>query len=244
MKTYSGNLKIAVTFAAVLLSAIFITRPAFSQETSKKESSKKVVIKIVSDDNGTTTMIDTTMEIPDSMMMESVREEIDKVIAIGKDGKHACVKFHKMPRGFAYDFDVPGTLEPPLQFDELEGFDCEKWAEDCEMEDFMSERMPPPGRGGAMRAGGRGQTLNDILGEIPMDRVVSYSIKDRKDGKRIIIDLDDAPMFERSNKVIIIREPGRNNRRMHHPERQVKVVVNSDDSVPPPPPPPPPPDKK
>ena len=177
-----------MTFAAVLLLAIFITGPVFSQETAKKESSKKVIIKIISDDNGTTTMMDTIMDIPDSMMSESVNEEIHK-----------------------------------------------------EVEDVMLECMPPGGQGCEMSAGRHPRTLNDFFGEIPMERVVSYSIRDRKGGKRIIIDLNDAPIFERPNNVIVIREPGRINSRMHHPEHQVKVVVNSDDSVPPPPPPP---DKK
>jgi hypothetical protein len=56
-------------------------------------------------------------------------------------------------------------------------------------------------------------------------------------------------MFEKQEKVIVIREPGRVQRNRNHGERQVKVIVNTDDDTkteqtPPPPPPPPPPPAK
>jgi hypothetical protein len=100
----------------------------------------------------------------------------------------------------------------------------------------------------------RGQSLNDVLGDIPMSRVKSYSIKDTKNGKRIVIDLENGPLVEQENKIIVIREPGR-----HYghggPRHQVKVIRHSNggemqeeitapEDAPPPPPPPPAPDKK
>ena len=242
MKINSVNLKIALVFGVATILAIFITRPVYSQETAKKESHKKIVLKIVSDDNGKTTLIDTTMEIPDSAMMDSLRKEIDKVIVLGEGGKHARFKIHNMPQGFAYDFDMPPPPECPKELEELEGFDWEGMVPDCDMADRIRERTPGRDRR-IMRSGGHEQTLNDILGEIPMDRVVSYSIKDRKNGKRIIIDLNDAPMFEKQDRVIIIREPGRLQHQKTHPGHQVKVYMNSEDDVkldnsPKPPPPP------
>ena len=251
MKINSVRFKIALVFGVATILAIFITRPVHSQETTKKESHKKIVLKIVSDDNGKTTVIDTTMEIPDSTMIDSIRKEIDKVIVLGEGGKHARFKIHNMPQGFAYDFDIPPPPDCLKEPEELEDFDWEGMAPDCDMAERIWERAAPGQYRRVMRSGGHEQTLNDILGEIPMDRVVSYSIKDRKNGKRIIIDLNDAPMFEKQDRVIVIREPGRMQHNRTHPGRQVKVYMNSDDdakldnsSEPPPPPPVPPPPVK
>jgi hypothetical protein len=53
-------------------------------------------------------------------------------------------------------------------------------------------------------------TLSDVLGDIPMSRVNSYSIKDRKNGKRIIIDIDDAPLVEKQERVVYLKNaPGK-----------------------------------
>ena len=227
-----------------MILAIFVISPVFSQETVQKKSQKKVVLKIISDDNGKTTVIDTIMEVPDSAMIDSVKEEIDKVILVGKGGKHARVKIHKMPEGFNYDFEIPSPPECPMGLEELEEFDCEVFAPGCDMEDRILDRRAPGLDRRVQRLGGHGQTLSDILGDIPMERVTSYSIKDRKNGKRIIIDLNDAPMFDNQERVIVIREPIRRPVNRNYPERRVKVDVNVDDDVkldrtPPPPPPPP-----
>jgi hypothetical protein len=248
MKINSVKFKIAMLFGAAAILAIFVTRPVFSQDTAKKESPKKIAIKIVSDDNGKTTVIDTIMDIPDSIMIDSIKKEIDKVLFLRQDGKHLRLKMHKMPQGFDYDFEIPSPPPCPMDPDELEEFEFEGRAPCFDMEDFTWERRVPGPDRRAIRSGGHRQTLTDILGEIPMDRVVSYSIKDRKNGKRIIIDLNDAPMFEKQDRVIVIREPGRMQRSRNFPGRQVKVYVNSDDDAqmektpePPAPPPVPPP---
>ena len=231
MKINSASFKFALVFGTALILSIFIIKPASSQEPAKKESYKKIVIKIVSDDNGKTTMIDTTMEVPDSAMVDSIKNVIEKVIETGKGGKHAHFKFHQMPQGFNYDFDIPSSPEFPLDIKELEDIECEGMKSVREMEDFCQGWMTPGGHQRIMRSGGHQQTLNDMLGEIPMDRVVSYSIKDRKDGKRIIIDLKDAPVFEQQDRVIVIRDAGRMKHDRNSPKRQVKVVINSDDDV-------------
>ncbi len=231
MKINLASFKFALVFGTALILSISMIKPAFSQEPAKKESYKKIVIKIVSDDNGKTTMIDTTMEIPDSAMVDSIKNEIEKVIATGKGGKNAHFKFHQMPQGFNYDFDIPSAPEFPMRIEELEDIDCDGMIPGGEMDDCCQGWMTPGGHQRIMRSGGHQQTLNDMLGDIPMDRVVSYSIKDRKNGKRIIIDLNDAPVFEQQDRVIIIRDAGRMKHDRNSPKRQVKVVINSDDEV-------------
>ncbi|MCX6305473.1 MAG: hypothetical protein NT040_10940 [Bacteroidetes bacterium] len=247
--------KLAIVLGATAILAIFVTGPAFSQEPAKKESHKTIVLKIVSDDNGKKTVIDTTMEMPDDQMMDSVHKVIDQVIMMNKGGNHPHVKILSMPQGFSYDYDMSSPPEGPMDLEDLEGIDFEGMDPCRDMESCDWERMAPGAGRRILRSGSHGQTLNDILGEIPMDRVISYSIKDRKNGKRIIIDLNDAPTFERQDRVIVIREPGRGQRsRNHSGDRQMKVRVQTTDSdegmdsqqeeqdmqsVSPPPPPPP-----
>ena len=229
MKNRSIKLRIAITFGVAVILAIFITRPAFSQSNAKKESTKKIMVKVVSDDNGKTTVIDTTMEMPDSAMIDSIRQEIEKVIELGSGDKHCRMKMQKMPGGFSYNFDMPCPPECPMDLEELAGMDFEGIEPGREMEEYFGESREPGIEKRMMRMGGHGQTLNDLLGDIPMDRVVSYSIKDRKGGKRITIDLSDAPTFENQERVVVIREPGRMQHGRHNTERNVRVYVNTDD---------------
>ncbi len=249
MKSNSINLKFALVFGAAMVFTIFITRPVFSQESASKEPNKKIILKIVSDDNGKTTVIDTIMEMPDTGMIDSIKQEIDKVIELGHGGKHARLKMHCMPQGFNYNFEMPDLPDCPMDMKALEEMDGEGMTFGRDLEDPIWESMAPgPGRM-IMRSGGHGQTLSDILGDIPMDRVISYSIKDRKNGKRITIDLNDAPTFQHPDRVIVIREPRKAQRNRNGQERQVKVYVNTDEggdteSATPPPPPPPAKSKK
>ena len=254
MKIHSFKFKIVLVLGVATILAIFITKPAVSQKNTEKESHKKITLKIVSDDNGKTTMIDTTMEMPDSTMIDSMKQEIEKVIELGRSDKHCQFKMQKMPDGFNYKFDMPCPPECPMDLEDFGDFEWEgNEPGRGEMNENMMERMAPGMERRVLRSGGQGQTLNDMLGEIPMDRVVSYSIKDRKGGKRIVIDLNDAPMFEKQDRVIVIREPGRMQHKKNGHERQVKVYVNTNDDEksgnmpePPEPPaaPPPPPAKK
>ncbi|MEI7662193.1 MAG: hypothetical protein WCK34_08345, partial [Bacteroidota bacterium] len=116
--------KTALVFGTALVLAIFITRPAYSQEAAKKETQKKIVLKIISDDNGKTTVIDTTFENPDPATLDSVRNEINKVIVMGK-GKHGRLKFRNMPEGFNYNFEMPDIPECPMDMKDLENFEVE-----------------------------------------------------------------------------------------------------------------------
>jgi hypothetical protein len=254
MNVKPDKLQITLALGVAVILAIFITRPAFSQETGNKESHKKVVMKIVTTDNGKTTMIDTTMEMPDSAMMDSIRDVMEKVIMVGK-GKHGRMKIRCMPQGFNYDFEMPCIPECPMGLEGFEELELEGMVPGGDMEEGDWDEMTPRSERRFMRSGGGGQTLNDMLGEIPMDRVVSYSIKDNKHGKRIIIDLNDAPTFERQDRVIVIREPGRAQHNRKSTERKVKVYMNADkdddtkegntpDQSAPPPPPSPKPVKK
>lgn len=231
MKKNTINLKFALLFGAAVILAIFVTRPGHAQDTGKKESHKKIVLKIVSDDNGKTTIIDTTMEFSDSAMIDSIKKEIDKVIVIGKGGKHARIRMQQMPEGFDYQFEIPPIPDCQMLLEDIEELEMDKMDLAREMENFHWEQRAPRMERRMLRMDNHRQTLTDVLGDIPMDRVKSYSIKDRKDGKRIIIDLNDAPMFDREKDVIIIREPARMHRPKKSSGRKVKVYMNPEEDI-------------
>jgi len=77
---------------------------------------------------------------------------------------------------------------------------------------------------------GNGGSLNDLLGDIPMDRVKSYSIKDTKNGKKIVIELNNAPFIENHRNVIIIRSPrpeGRHGQgQAPRPHIQKRIIIH------------------
>jgi len=227
MKMNSDGIKFTLVLIVATILVFLDYRPVFAQETAQKESNKKILIKIVSDDNGRRTVIDTTFENPDSTIMDSINKRIDKIIVMAKGGKHARFKFHGMPQEYDYDFDISSMPEMPKDLNELEDFEWEGTAPGRDMEDRDWEQMAPEHQQRVLRSGGHRQTLTDVLGEIPMDRVVNYSIKSRKNGKRIIIDLNDAPLFEQQDRVIVIHEPGRMQHNSNYPGHRIKVHVNS-----------------
>ncbi|MGA2823266.1 MAG: hypothetical protein ABSE72_07040 [Bacteroidales bacterium] len=218
---------ILTIFGLSIALTIFITRPGFSQDTTKMKGDKKVKIiaKIVEDKNGKRQEFDTTinldrrlkpgemkdmmkdfemrfkdlgdqmkdlqvemneMMIPDSGMMDSVQRLTEKAFRLRGGLGNMHFRHNFSPRAFNYDyhFDFPEVPEPPQPM----------------IEEFNEEITPRMFKD-------KGESLNDLLGDIPMDRVKSYSIKDTKDGKRIIIELNKEPFLEHHRKVIIIRSP-------------------------------------
>jgi hypothetical protein len=76
------------------------------------------------------------------------------------------------------------------------------------------------------------RSLNDVLGDIPMDQVKSYSIQDTKDGKRIVIELNKEPLTRHHKEVIILRSPRPENtykRDYDKPQMKKKVIINNGD---------------
>jgi hypothetical protein len=251
MKTQFLKFSTLLVAGLVMIMTIFITRPGNAQEPAKKDSKKIIKINVVTQDNGKMTVVDTTMELPDSASIDSVRDEIEKVIAIGHSGKHARVHCTNAPREFSYQFEMPDIPEMELNFDnlrELENLEGLEGMEDCVGFNWESPVCSPECK--VMRIGREGgQSLNDLLGDIPMSRVKSYSIKDTRHGKRIVIDLENGPIVENRNKVIVIRNGSGYS---HQPKMKVIKKYSGSDmnespeapDAPPPPPPPPPAEKK
>lgn len=259
MKITKCSIRLVMMTSIVLVLVIFIIKPSKAQNQKSEGGSKTMKIKVVKEKDGKKTVFDTTfyagnpmnqeeiavmiknlksdmkdlemqmknrnfdytMKAIDSLEMDSLAEGLEKVIVIGdcgKNGKLGCT-----PNGYRYDFDfdydIPNIPECPMMWQDFEG------------EEF-NLHFPQPN--GILRFNGENEagSLNELLGKIPMERVKSYSIKDRKNGKRIIIDVENGPMFESGDKTIIIRKSGHPAGKKHRhgeQDRNVKVIIKSDE---------------
>ena len=238
---------------------IFITHTGYSQDTTKAKGDKKVKItaKIIQDNNGKKQEFDTTinldrnlkpgeeqelmksfemkfkdlgdqmknlqveitdMDMPDSGLMDSVQQLTEKAMKLrGFGNGNFHFRHGRAPHAYNYNFDFPSPPEPPQPL--IEEFNDDNAPEILNEENNRVFR-------------GRGESLNDILGDIPMDRVKSYSIKDTKDGKKIVIELKNGPMIEHHRDVVIIRPPrpeGRHGQGRDHQMRKRVIIHDGDE---------------
>jgi len=232
MKTTFISARIFYSIFLVAILTVCASIAVMAQDAPAKKSKKATVIVKITNDDGKIKVLDTTFnlnnqadqekfdvymkqyegnlkslednlrnmevtvnipDLADSMNLDSLTKQIT-VMSKSFDRPH--FRFHQRPDeyNYDYDFDMPAPPSPP----ELPEHSQQFWRQ------FGPEREMK-----VFRHNGRGESLNDILGDIPMDHVKSYSIKDKKNGKRIIIDISDYPFIERQDKVIIMHEPSR-----------------------------------
>jgi hypothetical protein len=257
-KTHFRN--IITLFGLTVALTIFITRPGFSQDTTKSTGKNKVRIeaRIVTDKDGKMHEFDTTinldrkmkpgeeqemmkefesrfkdlgeqmkdlevemneLRIPDSGMMDSVQQLTEKALKLSRGHGNFHSRHNFSPRAFNYEYNFEMPEIPDMPQPQIEEFNDEnapgEWKEE-------SHRI--------MR--GRSESLNDLLGDIPMERVKSYSIKDTKNGKRITIELNNEPLIEHHRDVIILRAPrpdGRHRQGPEHRQMQKRIIIREGD---------------
>ena len=226
---------------------IFIPKPGFSQDTTKNKAHTKVMItaKIISDSNGKKQEFDTTINIDHSLkpgeqndiitkfekkfkdhsdMMNELEVEMhdlklpdsgfmDSVQALTENAMkmHGGMNLrfrHNAPRAFTFDYDFDNPDQPRI--------------EEFNDENSFGNSFPEPN----FRSHEKDQSLNDLLGDIPMNMVKSYSIKETKDGKKITIELKNGPIIENHKEVIIIHSP-RQGRSGHgnRPQIRKRVII-------------------
>lgn len=173
------------------------------------------------------------MPLPDVGQMDSLRKVTEKFVIISDDDNDSLIK----GANHIYIMKEGKRLRPGRSHD-LQGQCTFDFAPGCchgqEWRDLPCLRGEPvdiagPGlqrRMMRLQQGGKG-SLNDLIGRIPMERVKSYSVKQLKDGKRITIDVENGPIFENEDDVIIIRNNQRPVRGMGYgnPHQNVKVIV-------------------
>jgi hypothetical protein len=249
IKTFFKDVLIVMGLSVVL--TIFITHKGFTQDSTKSKGEKGVLIikKILDDQNGNRKEFDTTinldqnvrpgdeqkiiddfekklngesglmqklqveiseMKIPDSGFIDSIQGLTQKAMKMHRSsGSH----FRNSPRAlnYSYNFDLPEMN----QFPQIEEFEDNNPHSGMNHDRFN-------------RSEEKNQSLNDLLGDIPMDMVKSYSIKETKSGKKITIELKNGPIIENHTKVIIMRAPRPQGRSGQGPRPQMrrKVIIH------------------
>jgi hypothetical protein len=233
------NIKdLTIVISILLLLAVIFAGSVHAQDTVVKSKKGKnvIVLKVKADSNGKTTIIDTTFTLNSRGDMAQMRQYMrdlhrqmgdlrrqmremelsvnipemgelfsdsipdstfdEEVYAgrMGRQGHHG-----RAPRAFTFSYSMPAIPDAPPPPPPPDDFDFEGVPPACMPDQFMD--FAP-----------QGKMLNELLEPIPMDRVKNYQIKERKGGKRIIIDVDDEPVGPANHKEVIII----NGKRMDH----------------------------
>lgn len=213
MKNLPATVKtLILAFLAIGLTS-FLSGSLLAQDTLVKKPQKMMKIKVDIDEDGESVIIDTTFYLDEDFKMDEFQEAMKQyechMMNLEKYRKHMDVElegaelekalqeahesledvYFDMPRGRNFQWSTrtprraghyctPGNM---FFYGKPEG--C------CE-----SFRLKPPNKG---------ESLNDVFGNIPMSAVKSYKIKETKDGKRITIDVSDDAMFDRDENILI-----------------------------------------
>lgn len=205
-------MKNSLTFKGLLftltLVIIFVTGTK-GQDTISAKEGKAVVKMKIKDSSGKEKTIDTTFIITDresrAAFEEAMKEyqlaadevaeslkEIEVMVDLPEiEGLNDSLK--KVIRIYGH-----GQRVPEFRWHDR---DCSyDYQFDCQSAYVHPNKMILKSRDGE-------ESLEDLIGDVPLDRVISYSVKDRKGIKRIIIEVEDGPMeFEDQRDVIIIRK--------------------------------------
>jgi hypothetical protein len=244
----------------IILCSIFLTGFVRAQDTKNDTQKKTVKIKVVKEKDGKKSVLDTTIigteslkekdidammeklekemkglesemkkldldisvTLDDTGKIDSLKKEIRKVIMLGNGCCKGKVDIDCIPHCFNFGFDnIPEIFE---------GVENEGNWEDVDGNIFYYG-TPGPEFNFRTQQKHSGGTLSDILGDIPMDRVKNYSIKETKNGKKITIEVDHGPLFESRGNVVVIKDPyAKKKRKSRHgtPEQDVKVIIKTD----------------
>ncbi|MBL7110394.1 MAG: hypothetical protein ISS19_00450 [Bacteroidales bacterium] len=154
-----------------------------AQDTVVEKPRKVVKVKVDLDEEGESFTIDTSYIMEEEFNMEEFEEAMKEYKVQMKDvGKYLqemnFYRGHRNPHRLEY-LHRPGNR---YFFGRPEG---------C----YEPVRI---------HARKKGESLNDVLGDIPMSAVKSYKIKETKNGKRIIIDVSDDAFIGHDEEDIII----------------------------------------
>jgi hypothetical protein len=170
------------------------------------------------------------MHFPDSAMMDSIRKMTKHIrVMVNNNFKSPHFRWHSQPGLFDYNFDFD-TPEPPDAPEPPEppgppGQHRHHFEYRSEPFDFD---LPEMRRGDG--------SLMDLLRDIPMDRIKSYNIKEKKDGTRITIEVSRGPVLGSSHSstrtIIVHPDKGSAPGASHGSEGHKKVIIKSDEGDP------------
>ncbi len=232
-----------VKLVLTLMMALMFSAAIFAQDTVSKKKQKEIKLTIKSDGDDEFISIDTTIVFDENFD----EEKFEAYMSNFKD-KMKDMEFKL--QGFYLHEDQLKDMEENLKEMEihLEGveFDSDNlehlidvnehkktprhmefysdhprsfrynWTHDCRDKDIMK------------CTGKKGESLSDVLGDIPMSSVKSYKIRDTKYGKKIVIEVnDDCPMHH-SEDVMIISRPRVPRIHVERPKIHRKIIIETD----------------
>ncbi|MBE0647799.1 MAG: hypothetical protein IH596_08445 [Bacteroidales bacterium] len=150
-----------------------------AQDTLVKKPRNVIKVKVETDKDGESVTIDTVFTIDEDFNMEAFEEAMKEYEVQMKDmGKYLK----------EMEIELEGEeMEKAMHMGNMHYFGR---PEHC----FETMRVSPPKRG---------ESLADVLGDIPMSAVTSYKIKETKNGKRITIEIDEDALQDYNEDVII-----------------------------------------
>ncbi|MCK9219992.1 MAG: hypothetical protein M0P47_08085 [Bacteroidales bacterium] len=202
MKLFAKINSSTMIIGVIMIFSFINVCQAFSQDQPKTVGEKTAKLKIIKGKNGKTTMLDTTL-VSESINQEDLIEQFAK---IGLNLKEMGDDLNENEFNISIvmpDSSMTDSIQKIIKKIIIHRPECKPMRIRhgcCGNLDICREMACENAEGKVcqrmMQMKGRGQTLSDVIGEIPMSRVKSYSIKDIKGGKRIVIELNDGQLLE------------------------------------------------
>jgi len=171
-------------------------------------------VHIVKEKNGKKTEIDTIISSKGGLDSEEIEALVDRYQDKIKDYCEKMKDFNSKMKDFNFNFEMPDMPDMPEIRADID-------------RDLLNLHSYGPR---VITRPGRGESLSDVLGDIPMSRVKSYKITDTKGGKHIVIDIVDGPPFQHNDDVIYIngsRHPANPAKGMRH-QKDMRIIIKSD----------------
>ncbi len=224
MKTYSWLKDSMLVIGLATIMTIILTSPGYTQDTLKKNPKTILKLKIIKDENGEKTVIDTTITSAKSLDQGEINEIIvnldENMKGLDAGLKELSLSLSEMNlpdsgmmdsirkmtdriRIMSKNFKSPHFKmhAQPGGFDYNFDFDMPEPPESPERPNPPGEhrhhfesRVEPFDIEPPAIRKGEGSLL-DLLRDIPMDRIRNFNIKEKKNGTRITIDVDREPVL-------------------------------------------------
>ena len=214
------NVKLVLT----LMIALIFSAAMYAQDTVSEKKQKTFKIQLTQDEDGETITIDTLIVIDEDFDAEEFEAYMSKF----KD-KMKNMEFHL--KGLTLHEDQLKDMEENLHEMEihLEGMDFDSknfysghpgssgfnWTSDCCDKDIRKWNTK------------KGESLSDVLGDIPMSAVKSYKVKETKYGKKIVIEVNDEYPDHISDGVFIISKSHAPRRHVRSPNVKHEYIIQT-----------------
>ncbi|MBL6949099.1 MAG: hypothetical protein ISR57_00495 [Bacteroidales bacterium] len=235
------NVKLVLT----MMIALVFSAAIFAQETVSEEKRKVIKLKIGSDGDDEHFTLDTTIVIDENFdeeefeaYMSNFKEKmknlqfhmqgLDLHEDQLKDMEKSLQEMEVHLMGVEFDAqhleslaDVYEHFESPRHMEFYSDSDHPRsfrynWTHDCRDKDIMKF------------TGKKGESLSDVLGDIPMSAVKSYKIRDTKYGKKIVIEVNDDFPMHHSEDVMIITRPRVPRIHVKKPKFHREIIIETD----------------